>query len=127
MKKSYQILSLVCCMFIIFANNAFSQFVPTNGPDAGRVYHLLCDGNNLYAATETGGMFLSTDNGDSWKPINNGITDFEINDIAKYGNNIFCATFWQGILLSTNNGASWHTVNNGFPDTHFLSVATNGT
>ena len=39
------------------------------------------DKNRLYAGIEVGGMVLSDDNGRSWEPCNDGLTDMDIHEI----------------------------------------------
>jgi hypothetical protein len=49
------------------------------------------------------------DNGSSWNPVNNGLTNLNIYSLAISGNNIFAGTL-SGIFLSTNNGSSWNDI-----------------
>ncbi|MDQ3011765.1 MAG: hypothetical protein M3X11_13785, partial [Acidobacteriota bacterium] len=42
------------------------QWVQTNGPYGGDIRALLVNGTNLFAGTNGGGVFLSTNNGQSW-------------------------------------------------------------
>ena len=40
----------------------------TKGPEGGQVRTLITDSNNnIWAATPLGGLYVSTDNGNSWK------------------------------------------------------------
>lgn len=38
------------------------------GPSGGRIYALLANDGKLFAAGDGGGVFVSTDNGQSWRP-----------------------------------------------------------
>jgi len=40
------------------------------------VYSLAVNGSNLFAGTERGGVFLSTNNGTSWTAVNTGLPNF---------------------------------------------------
>jgi hypothetical protein len=74
------------------------------------VTSLAVSGNNLFAGTCGGGVFLSSNNGASWKPVNSGLfTDLIITSVFATGNRVFASTQW-GVFLSTNNGASWTAV-----------------
>ena len=70
------------------------------------VTSLAVSGTNLFAGTG-GGVFLSTNNGTSWKQVNNGLMDTNILSLAVSGTNLFAGTYGSGVFLSTNNGASW--------------------
>jgi hypothetical protein len=50
---------------------------------------------NLFAST-TGGVFLSTNNGESWKAVNTGLTDTDVRALALAGTNLFAGT-WGGV------------------------------
>jgi hypothetical protein len=68
--------------------------------------------DHILAATrsimgESGGMFRSTDNGDSWTGQNNGFTAFDANAITFNSVSEVFATDAGGVFRSTNDGASW--------------------
>lgn len=87
------------------------------GPPGLYVQAFALNGNNLFAGTNGGGIFLSTNNGASWNPVNNGLPNLlsqEIRAFAVNGNNIFAGT-GQGVFLSKNNGTSWNAVSSGLP------------
>jgi ligand-binding sensor domain-containing protein len=70
-------------------------------------------------------VFLSTNNGDSWRPVNVGLSDTTIRCLAVSGSNLFAGT-GSGVFLSTNNGANWTPVNNGLTDTPVQCLAASG-
>jgi len=53
-----------------------------------------------------GGIFLSTDNGETWKSITSGTFSKSINDFYLDGTNLFIASD-NGVYLSTNFGEKW--------------------
>jgi len=67
---------------------------------------LAVSGNDLFAGTSVG-VFLSTDQGSAWTPINNGLPN--VVALAVGNGNLFAATN-GGLFLSTNNGSSWSLV-----------------
>ena len=72
-------------------------------------------------------FFISTDNGQSWNAVNNGLTDFDVNAIIAVGSKLFVGTQDSGIFLSLDNGATWLAVNDSFPFySQTLSFATDG-
>ena len=54
-------------LILIFAfGNSYAQWVQTNGPVGGTVYSLSISGSNVFAGTAAGGVFHSTNNGQTW-------------------------------------------------------------
>ena len=51
----------------------------------------------------------------TWTPVNNGLTNTDINALAINGSDIFAGTD-IGVFLSTDTGATWTPVNYGLPD-----------
>jgi photosystem II stability/assembly factor-like uncharacterized protein len=89
---------------------------------------LAVSGSNIFAGARYsvtgGGVFLSTNNGDSWTYV--GLTDYEVYSLAISGDNIFAGTD-NGVFLSTNNGANWTEVNSDLAadDVYALQVSDN--
>jgi large repetitive protein len=77
--------------------------------------------NVIYAGT-TGGVYVSTNNGDSWAPSNSGLSSLFVWDLAGdplSGPTILYAATAGGVFKSINAGASWarigqSTVSNAF-------------
>lgn len=99
------------------------QWTQTNGPYGGSITALLVNGTNLFAGTEGGGIFLSTNNGQNWTAVNNGLTNQNVRALAVSGNNLFAGTVGDGVFLSTNNGESWAAANNGLTNLTINSLA----
>ena len=61
------------------------------------------------------GVLRSTDNGDTWQPVNNGLTTGNgINALIATGNGyLFAGSYGDGVFRSTDNGDNWTQVNNG--------------
>ena len=80
--------------------------------------------------TYGGGVYKSTTGGDTWKPVNSGLSDFYIQDIeiAETGA-IFLATKDDGVFRSESGGFQWVSVNQGLEfrdwdtDKHFYNIA----
>ena len=90
------------------------------------VYALAVSGANLFAGTWQGGVFLSTDNGNNWEPVNSGITSNTVKCFAVSDSGLFAGTIDAGIFLSKDNGASWKAVNNGLANLSIQSLAVSG-
>jgi photosystem II stability/assembly factor-like uncharacterized protein len=76
-------------------------------------------GSNIFAGTQNG-VFLSTDNGSSWKAASAGLpTSGRVGAFAVVGENIvtvISAVSGGGVYLSSNNGSSWTALNAGLPN-----------
>ena len=85
-------------------------YVKNNRPD--RVHAFAVSGANLFAGTltiagaDSGGVYLSTDNGATWTARSSGLANTNIYALAATGTNVFAGTD-TGVYRSTNNGASW--------------------
>lgn len=126
MKTIVRILLLLAVGFIITTSQLTAQWIQTNGPYGGTVYCFAVSGTNLFAGTGGGGVFLSTNNGESWTEVNNGLTTSSVRAFIVSGTDLFAGTL-GGVFLSTNNGASWTEVNNGLTNLAAYSLAVSGT
>jgi photosystem II stability/assembly factor-like uncharacterized protein len=81
---------------------------------------MISDSNNIYYSGDIDGIFISSDNGNSWLSKNDGINkadgyNYHIQTLAINGNNLFAGTWLNGIFLSTNKGDNWMRKSNGLP------------
>ena len=104
-----KLLLLSITLLSINVANAQWQQTSLNNFD---VYCIAISGNNIFAGTDGGGVFLSSNNGNSWSPVNIGITHDTIYALTISGSDIYAATT-GGMYLSTNNGGSWSEKNIG--------------
>ena len=107
---------LLVLLVMLVAVNASAQWVQMSngiGTDKG-ICCFAVSGNNIFAGTynypTSTGIYRSTNNGDNWTAVNNGLTDFQILSIVVSGTNIFAGTPTGGVFLSTNNGDTWGSV-----------------
>jgi len=123
MKSIHRIL-LILVLFIVLACPAHSALLwqQTNGPYGGFCYSMdisKTSPNVIYMGTEWSGMYISTNSGESWQIINNGLNDpsVKINDIAVHPNTfetVYIVTKGEGIAKTTNAGLSWDTSVNDY-------------
>lgn len=123
MKKTV-LLATIC--FFLFSNHAFGQWVRTAGLQAGCVRALAARGGSIYAGTDSGGVFLSTNDGTSWIGTGDGLTNKSISALAACGGDLFAGTSGGGVFISRDSGASWTGVNNGLTDTLIRALMTKG-
>ena len=91
----------------------------------GGTWAFAVSGSNLFAGTNTG-VYLSTNAGLSWSPVNNGLPDYvtalAISPNRAGGNNLFAGTDTAGVYLSTNNGTNWTSIGMGHICINALAV-----
>jgi len=109
--KFYTPLLFIAIIFF-FSTNAQAQWVKaTDGLYGGTINDIDVNSlGHIFAATY-GGIFKSTDSGNSWSSVDDEVTNVEA--IAISGSKIFAGTYLKGIYLSTNNGQSWTSIDNG--------------
>jgi photosystem II stability/assembly factor-like uncharacterized protein len=100
-------------LFLLISNLSIAQWVQTSGPGGGQISALGTDGTNYYAGISGHGIFVSSDNGVSWKAINTGLSRLNVLSIAAKGSMVLAGTDSNGVFLSTNSGNNWVSINNG--------------
>lgn len=89
------------------------------GPDGGHIVALAIDPDNTsieYAGTWGSGIYKSTDGGQNWVLMNNGLGNLYINFIAidpVTTTTIYLGTRLGGVYKSTNAGVSWNATGPG--------------
>jgi len=93
----------------------------------GRIYDTVTSiqviGTNLLAATNNG-LYISTDKGNKWTPVNSGLTDLDVKALAVSGTNLFAGTK-SGLFLSVNNGQQWTKIVSPLTDINGLLASGN--
>lgn len=119
---------LVSALLLIFNVRGRAQWVHTNGPYAGAVYALASKSDStLFAATKTG-CSRSTDNGNNWVTINNGLAGGAMYSLSvDPAGNLFGGSFNAGIFRSTNNGTNWTRVYISLAVVWGFAISSDGT
>ncbi len=95
-------LSILCSTALV------AQWTKTNlslqWPDIP--FCLTTRGTSLFVGTY-GGIYHSTNEGNSWEKIDSGLTNPDVRSLAVGVANLFAGTANGGVFLSTNNGTSW--------------------
>ncbi|MFN8361748.1 MAG: T9SS type A sorting domain-containing protein [Candidatus Kapaibacterium sp.] len=98
---------------ILTANTAQAQWKQTNGPYGAIVTCLVHNGSNVYAGTSDSGVYISSNNGVTWRNTNTGLAVGAINAIAISDSTIYVGTNGQNggdggrIVVSPDNGKTW--------------------
>jgi photosystem II stability/assembly factor-like uncharacterized protein len=84
---------------------------------------LVKSGNDTYMGTNAAGVFKSTDFGENWFPVNNGIHSAYVVDVNfdKEGT-LYSAAWSSGLSKSTDLGNSWKMINNGLTNVYFYCI-----
>lgn len=125
-KVSYQ-RGTVIVVLLILQNLFFSGFFsPCFAEDKGIVWRLIGPGDadqvtslsvsmdgSVYAGTDIGGIYYSSNQGESWMPVNNGIKSYDITTPVvidpKNRKALYVGTR-GGFYKSTDGGVTWHSV-----------------
>jgi len=73
--------------------------------------------DTIYAGCDVGGVYRSTDSGEDWQIINNGLKNYNIDAIAvdpQTPKTVYLGTL-GGVFKSTDGGNQWEQKRNGFP------------
>lgn len=115
-------IKLIILFLIIFTNNSFAQWLPTNGPDNGSVGGIYVKDSMLFAATQDY-VHSSSDKGVSWKQINNGFLYNSVISITGKDSYLFAGTTHSGLYRSSDLGNSWSAVRGILPTINISSFA----
>jgi photosystem II stability/assembly factor-like uncharacterized protein len=95
----------------------------TGLPPKITVMRLAKSGSDTYIGTNGAGVFKSTDYGDSWFPVNNGIHAAYVVDINfDEEGTLYSAAWSSGLSKSTDLGNSWKMINNGLTNVYFYCI-----
>ncbi len=107
---------------IVVSGPCSAQWQKTTLPVDGEVNTLAISDSVIFAGTDGEGIFASTDNGEHWNSMNEGLQNKFIHTIFINGTALFAGTE-AGASRSTNNGVSWSTINSGLSDNGVWSFA----
>jgi photosystem II stability/assembly factor-like uncharacterized protein len=110
MKGSQLLRAFVSCFLILVISGpiawAQESWEPLNGPYLGRVFALCLDGSgSIIAGTESGGLFSSSDNGDSWTYADLSLQI--VRTLYRHSNGTIYAGLQNGLMVSTDDGVNW--------------------
>ena len=109
---------------VVVSTDNGDTWTTRNGGTAGiqwSPYCLLKSGSNLIAGAGGGGIFVSTNYGQTWNETNIKTYNWVYNLIEK--ENIIFAGTSKEILISKDNGFNWTVLNNDLPDKDIRAFA----
>jgi len=102
-----------------------------SGLPTSQIYVLTIDGNDRVFVSEgiigtTGGIFFSSNGGDSWTQIDNGLPQYAaLRSLVVNGSGHVFVGASSGIYRSTDLGNSWNKINTGFKGTWINALTIN--
>ena len=85
---------------------------------------LVIAGTKIFAGTSGGGIFLSEDEGATWRSVNNGLDNFDILSMVLKGNKLFAGTD-AGIFRSVDYGVTWVPARKDIDGFYISALAAN--
>ena len=105
---------------VTIATSKFPGSIQAGGdPVGGIITSIAIDPTNsstVYAGTAGGGIFQSSDEGQSWTATNSGLTDSGVNVVAVAPSSpetLYAGIVGSGVFKSTDGGQAWSPVNTG--------------
>jgi photosystem II stability/assembly factor-like uncharacterized protein len=114
---------------LIYSENCHTQWIQTNGPNGGWCRCLYAFNGYIFAGSNEGGLFRSSDNGNTWNFVFNlsSVYACDINGITSLGTYLFIATNSYGVYRSSDNGNTFQAFSNGLPNLGTInSIVTSG-
>jgi len=121
--KKFTIFFFLIFYSIVFNNNLFSQWARTNaGVEGGIIFSVYAvpSTNTVYCGSNGSGVFKSTNAGENWYPVNNGIADYGLypTTFAATTGGVFMGANYSstnggGMYRTTDEGSTWVKINSG--------------
>lgn len=126
MKKIiFALFSFIVLNLLFVVNNCLSQWVQTNGPYGnGTIRCFAVSGNNVFGGSAAFGVFLSTNNGDTWKQTS--MNNKYVLSLFASGTIIYAGTS-GGPYFTSNNGQDWINIGNELTGMNIYGFALLGT
>ncbi len=100
---------LFVLLFVCWSSVATAQWLDLGSPGGGGIYGLCAVGDTMVAASSSGGVYLSTDQGAHWLSRSSGLTTLNVRSVVVHGSILFAGTLGGGVFLSSDMGANWGT------------------
>jgi len=115
----------IILLSIILCGQSYAQWEKTNFPDTVKVNTIVVKDSSIFVGTDGDGIFVSTNNGENWKSINEGLQSKIVHTILinrktlPAGQARIFAGTETGVSVSTDNGENWRSINSGLSNKCF--------
>jgi photosystem II stability/assembly factor-like uncharacterized protein len=100
---------LLLIYIILFVTTVEGQWHNLSPVSSSDIITIVGRGNEIYAGSNSDGVFKSVDNGDNWVLVNSGLLGLDITCMLSTGSDIFVGTYYNGLYKL--NGTTWDQVN----------------
>ena len=109
-KTSFAIIATLLIAITPAATRSQTDFwQETTVPKGDYVVSIAFDSTgNIFAATQYGGVFRTTDNGDHWTQVNSGLPEYYATCLAGLPDSSILAGVYGGFYRSTDQGMNWN-------------------
>ncbi len=100
----------------VWSLNVFAQWTIVPSSPTGYLQDIMEADGTLYIGSSGGGVYKSTDKGNSWQQISNGLNSsqaLDVHQVIKTTNGDLFAATTDGIYKSTDGGDNWVKKSNG--------------
>jgi hypothetical protein len=84
-----------------------AQWMDLGSPGGGGMYGFCFLGETVFAASTSGGVYRSTDQGVHWFPTGTGLTTTNVRSVVSHNGLVIAGTLGGGVFVSGDRGASW--------------------
>jgi photosystem II stability/assembly factor-like uncharacterized protein len=113
MRNRIAVLFLSAAISAFWPDPAAAQWVPAGKPGGCHITALVVSGAKVFAGTSYHGVFVSADQGATWKATGPGLPPYsEIDDLTVGENAIFAVSRGR-VFVSTTKGAIWRPAGTG--------------
>ncbi len=124
MKNSLARIALIALLFVCCTQRVSAQWIATSGPSNFKVECLEAVSGQVVAGL-MGGLFLTSDGGDSWVSVESNLKLPYVQAIAISGTNVYIGTNGKGVYVSVNAGP-WTQINSGITNLSIFSFTVSG-
>src|SRR5258706_7879404 len=118
MKKNYTIkfaLLITSIFFLVVSiTNAQSWNEINTGGISSDISCFVTDGDSIYAGSEVGGVYMTSNNPINWTNISNGFGTDDVNAVLKFDNMLYAGTYGYGVYRSKDGGDTWSQIDTGW-------------
>lgn len=97
----------ILAVFLALTTGIQAQWTDVSPVPATTYSDVACFNGNVFTAQSGIGIYHSTDNGNTWTAINNGLTDLNITSLLAIDGYLFAGSNGGKVFVSTNYGVSW--------------------